>query len=156
MNPRVRLIVAVALFLGWIGWLAYAALSKSHGPVVSRAQATATTYAVLAEVPAGADGKPTARPRVVEVLAGDGPPADTQLFVANLPEAKGFAGAGPYLLLLTPDPSVGRVALNGQDLPAYSVVGQQRSPGYDLAGVGSPMIYPASDDVKAQAEKLLK
>jgi hypothetical protein len=156
MNPRVRLIVALALFLAWLGWLGYAAMSKSRGPVVSRVQATATTYAVVAEVSAGTEGKPAAQPRVIEVIAGDGPPANTILLVANLPEAKGFTGPGQYLLLLTPDPSVGRVVIDGKDLPAYAVVGQQRSPGYDLANVGPPMIYPVSDDVKAQAERLLK
>jgi hypothetical protein len=39
-------------------------------------------------------------------------------------------------------------------MPACAVVGQQRSPGNDLAGVGKPLIYPWNDDVRKQAEKL--
>ncbi|MDB5308667.1 MAG: hypothetical protein JWO38_2869, partial [Gemmataceae bacterium] len=34
-SGRIRLLVAFTLFAGWLGWLGYAALTKSHAPVVS-------------------------------------------------------------------------------------------------------------------------
>jgi hypothetical protein len=142
MNPRARLFVAFVLFVGWLGWLAYAALSKSHAPTVSRAQAAAATHAVVADVRDGPEGKPAARVHVAEVLAGTGPAAQADLDVTNLPSAAGFDGPGEYLLLL--------VHTSG----GFAVVGQQRSPGYDLANVGPPRIYRWSGDVQAQAKKL--
>ena len=143
MSGRViRLIVAAALFLGWMSWLGYAALSKSRGPVVSRAQAAVATHPVVAEV-AGAE-TPAGTATVIEPLGPDGPLAGTDLKVANLPEAAGWGAPGRYLLLLAKDPVSG----------TFYLVGQQRSPGFDLAGVGAPTIYPWSDDVRAQAKRL--
>jgi hypothetical protein len=77
------------------------------------------------------------------VLAGKWPAAPTELEVANLPESQGFDGDGDYLLLLRQDPTGG-----------FLVVGQQRSPGYELSGVGKPLIYRWSDDVRGQVRKL--
>jgi len=144
MNPKLRLAVAAALFLGWLGWLGYAAATKSRGPVVSRAQAAVATYVVVADVRMQMGGKLPTRVAVHEVLAGTGPAEPTGLTVTNLPETTGFDGDGDYLLMLRPDPAGG----------GYEVVGQQRSPGYDLSGVGRPMIYRWSDDVRGQVKKL--
>lgn len=146
MSPRLRLVAAAALFLGWIGWLGYAAATKSRGPVVSRAQAAVATHAVVAGVRSPAGGKPSARATVSEVLAGTGLTAPGEIEVANLPEAHGFDGDGDYLLLLRSDPVTG----------GFVVVGQQRSPGYELAGAGQPHIYRWSDDVRGQVNKLLR
>jgi hypothetical protein len=154
MSPRLRLVGAAVLFLAWIGWLSYAAVSKSRGPVVSRAQAAATTHPVIAEVKLGADGKPAQFVSVVEALTENGPAAGTEAFVTNLPSAAGFDGPGQYLLLLAPDTTVGPARADGP-LP-YVVVGQQRSPGYEMAGVGPPVVYPNKPDVHAQAAKLFK
>jgi hypothetical protein len=144
-SRRVRLFLAAALFLGWLGWLGYAAAVKSRAPVVSRAQAAVTTYAVVADLRAGAGGVPTAKAVVTEVLAGSGPPAGTTIDVENLSEAHGFDGDGDYLLLLRQDPAAG----------GYAVVGQQRSPGYDPTFISSkPLIYRWSDDVRAQGKRL--
>ena len=49
MSRRLRLIVAATLFVGWLAYLGYAALTKNHGPVISRAQAAACKYAVVAD-----------------------------------------------------------------------------------------------------------
>ncbi|MBY0512306.1 MAG: hypothetical protein K2P78_00155 [Gemmataceae bacterium] len=156
MTPRVRLVVAAALFLGWIGWLSYAALSKSRGPVVSRAQAAATTQVIVAEVKAGEDGKPTQFVTVVERLTEAGPADGSEAFVTNLPSASGFTGPGKYVLLLTPDSSAVQVRAGGPLLTPYAVVGQQRSPGYEMNGVGPPVIYPDTPDVRAQVARLFK
>jgi hypothetical protein len=143
-SRRLRLFLAAALFFGWVGWLGYAAAVKSRAPVVSRAQAAVATYVVVADVRVPAGGKLPTRVHVSENLHGTGPPAPTDLEVANLPETQGFDGDGDYLLMLRPDPATG----------GYAVVGQQRSPGYELSGVGKPMIYRWSDDVRGQVKKL--
>jgi hypothetical protein len=144
MNPKARLALAAALFLGWIGWLGYAAAVKSRGPVVSRAQAAVATHAVVAQVRAQADGTPPARVKVGEVLAGPGLTAGSEIEVTNLPDAVGFDGDGDYLLLLR-DPAAG----------GFAIVGQQRSPGYELAGAGKPLIYKWSEDVRGQVKRSL-
>jgi hypothetical protein len=46
------LIVAAVLFVGWLSWLGYAALTKSRAPVVSHAQAATAPVAVVAELTA--------------------------------------------------------------------------------------------------------
>lgn len=155
MSPRWRLILAAAAFLGWLAYLGYAAAVKSHDPIVSRAQAAAAKYQIVAEVKAGADGKAAAQvAKVVEPLLTEGAPAaGTDIFVSNLPEAK-FDGEGRYLLLVIPDPTIRFARTDGPPLPTFAVVGQQRSPGTDLTNVGPPLIYPWTEDVRKQAEKL--
>jgi hypothetical protein len=149
-SGRVRLLVAVVLFAGWIGWLAYTTLEKDRGPVVSRAQAAAAPYPVWAEVKAGTDGLPEGRVKVESLIADKGPAAGTEAEVTNLigsdgKAVAGFVGAGKYLLLLTPDRTDGR----------YRVADElQRSPGYDVSG--RPTIYPWSREVEAQAKALYR
>lgn len=133
---RVVLAVAVALFLGWLAWIGYAAANKSRAPIVSRAQAAAAAAAVVAEVQPGA-----ANATVVEKLWGDGP--DGAVAVPNLGDAHGLAGPGRYLLYLSPHHD-----------GTWRVVGQQRSPGNDLSSAGKPLVYPWTDDVRKQAERL--
>ena len=139
MSPRWRLILAALAFAGWVAYLGYAAAAKSRAPIVSHIQASAAQAAVVADV-AGPD-------EPVEVkeqgkLWGDGPGGKVE--VANLADARGFAGPGKYLLYLE------------RRHNSWLVVGQQRSPGTDLTGVGKPLIYPWSDDVRKQEEKLRK
>jgi hypothetical protein len=145
MSRRWRLIVAAALFVGWLSYLGYAALKKDRGPVISRAQAAAAGYAVVAVIESSEDGKPLKKVKVHELLSTKGPDAGSEIEVENLPAASdksGFTGPGEYLLLLTG--------------PPYYVVGQQRSPGNDLSGVGPPLVYRFSENVRKQFEKLPK
>lgn len=142
---RARMLVAAALFLGWMGWLSYAALSKYRGPVVSRALAAVTTHPVKAELNVGEDGKPSERVTVRTPLAASGPPADTQLDIRNLPSADGFAGPGDYLLLLVKDPA--------RDV--YSLAVPPRSPGHDPAQTRA-VVYPWGAGVEAQAKALFR
>lgn len=144
-RSRALLIASTVLFLAWLIWLGYAALVKSHGPVVSRAEAAAATHPVVAAVSHDADGKPATKVKVVEALKpAAGPQPEAEIEVRNLPEASGFEGAGDYLLLLVRDPHS----------EGYFVVGPQRSPGYDFSGLSHPVIYPWSADVRAQAKSL--
>ena len=63
--------------------------------------------------------------------------------MVNLAEARGFAGPGKYLLYLVPVHE------------RWAAVGHQHSPG-DTTKPESlgPLIYPWSEDVRKQAEKL--
>jgi hypothetical protein len=143
MIRRWRLVLAAVAFIGWLSYLGYAALTKNRGPVVSHIQVAAAKHAIVAEVNAGPDGKPDQHVTVVEALSKGGPAKGSKIELDNLPRASGFIGPGQYLLLLT-------------DHPPFLVVGQQRSPGNDLSGLGSPLIYPWSDEVKREYEKLAK
>src|SRR5262245_3005812 len=134
-SGRVRLAVAVVLFVGWLSWLGYAAMRKSPDPIVSHAQAAAAACAVVADVPG-----PGTTATVVEKLWGDSP--DGAITVSNLADVHGYGEPGKYLLYLVP---------HGE---GWRIVGQQRSPGNDLTGAGKPMVYPWTDDVRKQAEKL--
>ena len=126
--------MAAIAFFAWVGYLGYATLSKSRDPIVSHAQAAAAEAAVVADVNASGEVKLAEPP-----LWGEGVPAT--LAVPNLAEARGYTGPGQYLLLLA------------QNRGRWLVVGQQRSPGSDLAGVGPPLVYPWTADVQAQAQK---
>jgi hypothetical protein len=130
---KLRLAVAAALFVGWLGWLGYTAANKYRGPVVSKSQAAAATLAVVAKVPAG-DG-----PRVVELTdVLHGPMPEGPVTVSNIGDSIGFDGPGEYLLLLA----------RGRG-DTFAVVGPLRTPGYDQAG--APTVYPWTPAVCAQA-----
>jgi hypothetical protein len=155
-SGRVRLFVIAVVFIGWLSYLGYAALVKNRGPVISRAQAAAATHKIVADVKPGPDGKPQHRVTVVKVLDGDGVTPNTDLFISNLANVQGFDGSGHYLLLLVADPRAQDHKLNTDQLPAFAVMGQQRSPGNDLAGVGPPLVYRWTDEVRKQFEKMPK
>ena len=109
-----------------------------------RIQAAAAKHAVVAEVKAGPDGKPLSRVEVVENLNPNDPAAGTEIEVVNLPAATMFAGEGPYLLLLNAEPIWMANPGEGPQPKSFTIVGQQRSPGNDLSGVGPPLIYPGT------------
>ncbi len=176
MTPRVRLIIATALFVGWLGWLGFTALTKSRAPVVSRAQAAGATVPVVVELTTGEDGRevfllrqhqpfPTPhkekadRPAIVAAVVesfNDGPEKGIQIAVTDLPNCTGYTGPGQYLLLLNKVEGA-YVAAPGATHTAYTLAGQQRSPGSDLIG-GPWVIYPWSektaDDLRKQVKKL--
>lgn len=174
---KVLLAVAAVLFVGWIAWLGYTALTKSRAPTVSRAQAAVATVPVRAKLTTGTksteslheragrpgakdarvlhgdDNKPAFVVTVVEQLTPAGPAKDAQIGVTNLPACGGYVGEGEYLLLLARDEGA---TIDGH--PAYVLVGPQRSPGGDPADVGSPPVYPwtdkTGDDLRKQVKRL--
>jgi hypothetical protein len=89
--------------------------------------------------------------KVVEPLKG-GLEKGASVAVSNMPDCAGYTGPGTYLLLLNADADA-----VVENLPAYALAGQQRSPGADLAG--PPRIYPWTDataaDLRQQVAKLL-
>jgi hypothetical protein len=152
---KIRLIATAALFVGWLAWLGYTALAKNRGPVVSHVQAAAAVHVIVGDVKRGADDKPEPEVTVVESLKAGSPAAGTSIFVVNLADAKGFDGPGQYLLLLGENPLPRSIPIDGKELPMHSLVGMQRSPGYELSGTGSPTIYRMSNEVRAQTKKLV-
>jgi hypothetical protein len=164
--------VTGSLLLGWLAWLAATALSKTHEPIVSRAQAAGAPIAVRARISAGdpdrtwklAQGAvhagnhprelkaPGDRPAyvvdVVERLTTAGPDAKP-IGVSNLIAVEGYTGPGEYLLLLVPDKGT---TIDGHE--AFFVVGSQRSPAANFLEGGPLLIYRWGPDVAKQAARL--
>lgn len=140
---RLRFAAAMVLFLGWLGWLGVAVLEKGKHPVVSRAQLTAATHVVVAELTVGPDGLPATTARVVETLSGPAIPADTMVEVMNLPSALP-PGAGQF-----PGPGLYLVPVVGEG-STYRVAGLPSSPGYDAATPARPAVYVWDDATRAQ------
>src|SRR5262245_29169393 len=110
MTRRIFLAAAAAAFLAWLGWLAYAVSKAGSVPVVSRAQLTAATDLVVAELTADPNDPslPFRDLTVTEVLTGanlkkgDRVKNVDQLSSAKIPDGniKGFPGVGTYLVPL--------------------------------------------------------
>ena len=150
-RARFFFVVALAAFLGWLGWLGYAVYVARYAPdksaVLSRAQLTAATHLIVADVTVAADGLPSPTAKVVEVLKGNAVAPGAEVEVLNLPSAKppgpgGFPGPGLYLLPVVADGKTFRVA------------GLPRSPGYEPVPVERPPIYLWTDDTRAQLRGL--
>ncbi len=135
-SGRFRLFAASVLFIGWIAYLGYAATMKSRDPIVSHIQAAVAATAVVAKV----NSVDERGVKTISKLWGEGPEGEFE--VINLADVRGFVGPGEYLLYLE--------RYHG----GWRIVGQQDSPGTHLSGVGKPLIYPWTDDVRKQAEKL--
>lgn len=174
VGGKVLLAVTAFLLIGWMAWLSYTALTKSHEPIVSHAQAAAAQVPVVAELTDGKQdqesflirpggiqgqnvmtlhaqsGKPGFVVKITDPLhSPNGPAKDTEIGVWNLPNCSGYTGPGEYLLLLNKDEGA---TLDGK--PAFYLVGQQRSPGEHMEGIGPPMIYRWGPDVQAQVKRL--
>src|SRR5437660_1454248 len=104
-SARLRLALAAALFLAWIGWLAYLAARTSHPIVLSRPQFLVSNLDVSAEVGGGARPDPKVAIKKVhwphteqaQKMVGQ------TIEVSNLPECGGWKGPGTYILPLTTD-----------------------------------------------------
>jgi hypothetical protein len=144
---HVRLAVAAALFLGWIGWLVYLVV-ESHGAVIlSRPQFLVADLWVIAEVDAEEN-----RPRqTIEVREDVWSAAGKELAgqainVIDLPDIgadKGWDGPGTYILPLT--------AHAGKR--PYHITPVPPSPGF--IEQGDRRIYAATSEARAQLKALL-
>jgi hypothetical protein len=150
-RARAFLLVTAVLFVAWLAWLGYAVYIARFSPdppvVVSRAQLTAATHLVVADVAIDSQGYPAPGPRVVEVLKGDGPAVGSAITVHRLGSAKPpgpgpFPGPGQYLLPLVGDGST------------FSIAGLPRSPGYEPGSVERPAVYRWTEDTRAQLRGL--
>jgi hypothetical protein len=146
---RLLLLLAAAAYLGWLGWLAVAVYDgrSAPTPVVSRAQLTAATHLLVADVEVGPEGYPAGAVKVTKVLRGEGLTPGAQVEVLGLgsalpPGAEKFPGAGAYLI-----PAVG-------DGRSFRVAGMPRSPGYEPLPLARPTIYRWDADTEAQLRGL--
>ncbi len=153
-RPRIRLVVAATIFVAWLGWLAYLAITQANPMVVSRSQIMAATNFVVAEVTVDPEtGLPERTVKVVEDLRPGVQPLAGNLLVVNLreariPKAKEFKSGVRYLLPLTAAPG-GR----------YELTLQPRSPGQDAIDYQRvrPWAYPwDSDEVRKQFERMAR
>jgi hypothetical protein len=146
--PRLRLILAAVLFAGWIGWLAYLAVTTTHPVVLSRPQFLVAGLDVIAELKADGD-HPDPHIRRVHVLwprdRKDQVPRELDL--ANLKEltsANGWQGPGAYLLPL--------VKMKGSD--EYRVAVIPPSPGYSSDRSPPLRIYPDTTETRSQEQRI--
>jgi hypothetical protein len=146
--PRVRLVIAVVAFVAWIGWLAVAVSSNGKVPVVSRAQLTAATCLVVADIVIDDQALPKDAITVSALVSGDGAKVGDQFKVHNLPKS---IAAGRYA---TPLPGSHLIPLAKEVDGSWKVAGLPPSPGYPIVDPDRPLIYPWNDDVKKQLRAL--
>jgi hypothetical protein len=133
------LAVSVVAFIAWIGWLGSHALRHKNPVVVSHAQLLVSQVDVVAHI----ENLQEKRVRVDDVLypGGGGPAKGSEIFVRNLPDAKGFTSAGSYVLPLIVQKD------------EYLLAGLPEDPGFpghvDPRSV-SPRIYPYTAEVRKQ------
>lgn len=150
MKRAIGLGVATAAFVGWIGWLAYAAWTKERGPILSRSLLAVATHPVVAELSAdeAVPSQPSSRVHVRQALTDRGPLAGSNIEVGNLARARGWQGAGEYLLLLIPAGS----QVEAASPQHFFLVTPPRSGGYDPAD-SVPLIYPWTEAIRRQWEQ---
>jgi hypothetical protein len=152
ISAKQRLILVVvlaALFLSWIGYLAFLAFTSRHPIVLSRPQLLAADLDVVAEVDS------LDKPVVVrEVVSPQKPGAEANvgrsIAVTNLKACQAdWKGSGLYILPLM-------VKKNGDEEKFEVAVASQRMPGLDPAmnqgqqAMRMPRIYPATVETRAQ------
>lgn len=147
-GKRIRLALAAAAFFGWVLWLAIAVRGNGKVPVVSRAQLTAASCLVVADIALTDQNLVAGTIRVSFVVSGSGIRAGDTFAVTNLPKAiaagtYAVPAAGPHLIPLSKTPD-----------GLWKVAGLPPSPGYNLADPDRPLIYPWNDDVKRQLKSL--
>jgi hypothetical protein len=148
---RVKLIIALVAFLGWLSYLGYAVWYNTfHKPtILSRAQLSEAVVLVTAEVTTDAEGLARQRVKVAQRLSKDGPTTGEEITIENLPSAQPpglpFPGAGVYLLPLVPQ---------GAERTSFRLAGLPRSPGYPAAQFVRPVLYPWSEAVQIQLRNL--
>jgi hypothetical protein len=151
-NPRFRLFLLFAgLFVVWIGWLAYLAITSTRPIVLSRPQFLVSKLDIIAEVHAD-NSKPDPKvdvrevhwpPKGMEQLVG------RKITVGNLAQCDGWTGPGLYILPLateTPEPK------NGSE---YEVAKIPPSPGFSPAK-SPPRIYPKTPETLRQLNEIQK
>jgi hypothetical protein len=165
--PAWRLLLTVALFVGWLGYLAYLVWSRPHTPdgrplVLSQPQFLVSMLDVVAEV------KDLHQKVVIDTVLypTTDPPVQQgeEVRVGNLdqcralsanPEGTGeapldFTGPGKYLLALEWHTKDGE--------RTYEVVPTPPSPGFPPSrhAAGPPRIYPATADMLAEYRRICK
>ena len=147
-GARLRLALAALCFFGWITWLAVAVWGNGKVPVVSRAQLTAATCLIVAELVIDDQNLPAEKVTVSSVVSGTGPTVGETIAVVNLPKA---IAAGRYA---TPTAGPHLIPLAKSADGSYKVAGLPPSPNYNLIDPDRPLVYPWNEDVKKQLRSL--
>jgi hypothetical protein len=149
-GAALRLMLAAVLFAGWLGYLAYLAVTAAHPIVLSRAQFQVSGLDVIAQIDA-TDSRPTSIVRVIEVPwpAAEKKLKGQTLAVQNLDLCEGWQGPGEYILPLS---------VVGEN---YEVTATPRSPGYPPARVPGersvlPRIYPLTSQTARQFDEIIR
>jgi hypothetical protein len=142
---RLIFLFTLVLFGGWVGWIAYLALTTRRPIVLSRPQLLASKIDVVGQVKA-VEGRPDPEVTVEQVVwAADGQPRlerQTKIRVVNLPgltPQDGWDGPGAYLLPLVKQGA------------AFEVAKIPLSPGIETT---RPRIYPATPEALEQLHEL--
>lgn len=127
-HPRLRLAVAVFLFLGWIGYLLFLVVRTRNPVILSRPQLLETDVVVLAAL-REENGKPHPEAAVTDILwALDGsakPEIGNTLRLPELvdsAEGQGWRGPGEYLIPLR--------VMGAKERPAFAIPAIPWSPGF--------------------------
>jgi hypothetical protein len=158
-SARLRLVLSIVLFAGWMGWLASRAISDKGrhdivGPpgkgydrkILSRAQFLVANFIIKASIDQFGD---SASPvRIVEVVlpAGEEKLVDKTITIANLAECKdSWAGPGVYIVPIMTDWK-----------NDYRVPPIPRSPGSPdpKTMAGRPRIYVDSPETREQLNQI--
>jgi hypothetical protein len=146
-GAQLRLGIAAALFVAWIGYLLYLTTTRIPPPLIlSRPQFLVSSLDVFARVKKGADGsfgvtvEEVHWPRTPDAQERTGQP----ITVTNLATCEGWNGEGLYILPLVPD-----------NPTRYQVVATPASPGFEPQA-GRPRIYPLTPETRRQLEAIAK
>jgi len=170
-----RLIVAAALFLGWLGYLSYLVICRPHTPAgllgafegrpitLSRPQFLVSTLDVVAEV-SGAKGEKVLVKEVLFPKANAPVREGEEIHVENIDRCRAlsdplakepdpppdYSGPGLYLLPLQP--------LDANDPHRYEVVPTPPSPGFPTSQGANPgpRLYPATPEMLAEYREIAK
>jgi hypothetical protein len=137
---KLRLGIALVLFLGWMAYLGWMALEYGKPDIVSRSQLVVATDVIVAELKTNEVGEILPDIKVDSILRGEHVKTDSELTLLNstkarLPGGKKFPGPGKYLLPLVIDHSGTKIA------PAPP------SPGFEGETI---LIYPWNPSVENQ------
>lgn len=150
-SARLRLTCAAALFLAWIGWLAYLAATTTHPIVLSRPQILMADLVVIADL-TERNGRADPQVKVVAVpWAKSKQDRNLERFrIADfevLDKDDGWQGPGRYLLPLK------KTIVDGA--ARYAIAPIPDSPGFSSSALtGHSRIYPDSADARRQLENM--
>jgi hypothetical protein len=154
MTPKLRLILACACFLGWIGYLAYLVSITREPVILSRPQFLVANAYVIAQLDQAADNdNPRNEVKILKVRWTDDADlkklADSNVFVRGLEKcgsANGWAGPGTYILPLTRE----KTSVFLTEIPP--------SPGFYVADAAHNdlRIYQATPQALEQLQELIK
>src|SRR5437899_3319878 len=133
------------LFVMWIGWLAYLAITSTPPVVLSRAQFLVSKLDIIAEVHAH-NGKPDPDVEVREVhwpAKGNDPLVGKKITIVNLRQCEGWKKPGLYILPL------GKETPSGKNGDEYEVANIPPSPGF-TPKKNNPRIYPKTPETLRQ------